>query len=153
MKYDLGYVLDDRRGGDNVIHSWDLAIRGKVTNDQRTLLDALIRARRLKCWRTDPHTDGRPLTIQQIRTFYDNPDLERMLDDLVDKGYLRFRHPRTWSNDGQRVDDISQPKGYDIRAGQMSFEITKLLHPGCVVPTIVPTDVRHIGVIVEVSHE
>jgi len=39
--------------------------------------------------------DGMPLTLKQIQTFHDSPKLKLLLDDLVEKGYLRFEHPKS----------------------------------------------------------
>ena len=38
--------------------------------------------------------DGMPLTVNEIKSFYDVPNLKIQLEDLVDKGYLRFEHPK-----------------------------------------------------------
>ena len=38
--------------------------------------------------------DGMALTLKQIATFYKNDNLEMMLEDLVQKGYLRFEYPK-----------------------------------------------------------
>lgn len=35
-----------------------------------------------------------PLTSEQIRTFFDVENLEEMLADLVDKGYIVLEHPK-----------------------------------------------------------
>ncbi len=39
--------------------------------------------------------DGMPLTLDEIYSFYplkSKPELKIILEDLVDKGYLRFEH-------------------------------------------------------------
>ena len=38
--------------------------------------------------------DGMPLTLEQISTFHDSNELKVLLDDLVQKGYLRLEHPK-----------------------------------------------------------
>ena len=40
--------------------------------------------------------DGMPLTLDQINTFIKIPkkDLEVLLEDLTEKNYLRFEHPK-----------------------------------------------------------
>lgn len=35
-----------------------------------------------------------PLTTEQISTFYDHPNLQSLLDDLVEKHYLCLEHPK-----------------------------------------------------------
>ena len=148
MTYNTGLYITDKRGG-NVVHSWDLGLMGTVTPEQRKILERIITARRAKKRRNTPNCDGVPLTYEQIRKLNPTPGLREMLDDLVAKGYLTVRHPRCWSKDGRRIDDESRPKGYDIATGQLSFEITRLLTADCIAPTIVPTDVAHIGVVVQ----
>lgn len=147
MTYNTGLYITDKRGG-NVVHSWDLGLMGTVTPEQREVLEAIITGRRLKKWRNTRNCDGVPLTYEQIRKLNPAPGLREMLDDLVAKGYLTVRHPRRWEN-GRRVDDTTRPMGYDIATGQLTFEITRLLTVDCIAPTIVPTDVAHIGVVVQ----
>lgn len=148
----MGWIVTDKRGGDNTLHSWDLGLKGPVSADQREVLDAIIKGRRHNKWRQYPGEEGRPLTIDMVRELCDRPGLSAMLDDLVARGYLVLRHPRTWV-DGRRVTNESAPLGYDIAFGQLSFEVTRLLDGDCVCPTIVPTDVGHIGVIVRRAGE
>ena len=38
--------------------------------------------------------DGMPLTVEQIKTFYNKPNLEEMLEDLDKKGYLKKEYPK-----------------------------------------------------------
>ncbi|MGL6338976.1 MAG: DNA cytosine methyltransferase, partial [Waterburya sp.] len=105
--------------------------------------------------------DGMPLTIDEISTFY-NPnnlfesnDLKLMLDDLVDKGYLKFEHPKdlieTINSNGKVVkkrqyrEDL--PKGYNIIVGKLSFDISKILDPNGIAPTLVATDMNRLAVV------
>lgn len=141
----LGWTITDKRGGENVIHSWDMCLKGEVSKEQRELLDIILRGRRLSRWRRYPGEEGRPLTTEMIRELHDCDGLQAMLDDLTAKGYLDYRHPRKWFN-GHRVADKSEPMGYDIAFGQLSFEVTHLLDEDCVCPTLVPTDIGHIGI-------
>ena len=99
--------------------------------------------------------DGMPLTLEQIRTFYNHENLKELLDDLVEKGYLAYEHPKDLVEvelpNGniikQRQYDVSKPKGYNIVAGKLSFEFTKILDPNDITPTLVATDVSRIGVV------
>jgi len=98
--------------------------------------------------------DGVPLTISQIRTFFDDDDLEELLEDLVDKEYLRFEYPKekiTKKVDGgvivRREYATDKPKGYNIVTGKLSFEFSKILDPKGLAPTLVATDVDKLGVI------
>lgn len=98
--------------------------------------------------------DGMPLTVGQIRTFYDNPDLQQMLDDLTEKGYLKFEHPKRkvattdifGTTTTIRQPDTSRPKGYNIVAGKLSFEINKVMGPKEIAPTLVAMDMQKLYV-------
>lgn len=145
----VGKSIKDKRGGKDNIHSWDIDLKGKTTKEQRELLDILLKERRKKKWAQEigiKWMDGMPLTTEQIRTFYDNSNLQPMLDDLVHKGYLAFEHPKALV-DGQRKPDKSKPKGYNIVAGKLSFEFSKILDPDTLVPTLVAMDVSKLGVV------
>ena len=144
----VGKAIKDKRGGSNNIHSWDIELKGSVSNKQKELLNLMLKERRKKKWAEEygiDWMDGMPLTIDQIRTFYDDPDLEGMLKDLVEKKYLRFEHPKK-KVDNTRVQDTSLPKGYNIVAGKMSFEISKVMGKNEVAPTLVAMDMQHLYV-------
>lgn len=144
----LGKSIKDKRGGNGNIHSWDIEYKGKVSYEQKELLNLLLKERRKKKWAEEfkiDWMDGMPLTIEQIRTFYDKPNLEEMLDDLVSKKYLRKEHPKKKEN-GIRVQDESLPLGYNIVAGKMSYEVSKVLNPYEIAPTLVAMDMEHLFV-------
>ncbi|NLZ82872.1 MAG: cytosine methyltransferase [Clostridiales bacterium] len=86
-----------------------------------------------------------PLTIDHIRTFYDNEHLEEMLSDLVTKRYLKMEYPKK-KVENRRVQDTTLPLGYNIVAGKMSYEISKILDPNCVAPTLVAMDMHRLFV-------
>lgn len=144
-----GKSIKDKRGGGNNIHSWDIEYKGIVSKEQKALLNTILKERRKKKWAEDigiDWMDGMPLTIKQIRTFYDHPNLKSMLSDLVNKGYLKLEHPK--KKDGKiRVQDTTLPKGYNIVAGKMSFEISKILDPRGIAPTLVAMDMQHLFVV------
>ena len=144
-----GKSVKDKRGGDNNIHSWDIEYKGKVSDEQKILLNAILKERRKKKWAEEfgiEWMDGMPLTIEQIRTFYNKSELETMLSDLVDKGYLKYEHPKKKVGN-TRIQDTSLPKGYNIVAGKMSFEISKILDPKGISPTLVAMDMKHLFVV------
>ena len=151
-----GKSIKDKRGGDNNIHSWDIGIKGEVSDDQIILLNKLFKERRKKHWAEKigiDWMDGMALTLDQISTFNNNRNLKSLLDDLVDKGYLRFEHPkklvREITESGEkkyRVYDETKPKGYNIVTGKLSFEINKILDPNDIAPTLVATDVSRLAV-------
>lgn len=143
-----GKSIKDKRGGADNIHSWDIEYKGPVSAAQRELLNLLLKERRKKKWAAEfgiDWMDGMPLTIDQIRTFYGHADLEAMLSDLVAKGYLKLEHPKKKVGN-RRVQDTALPKGYNIVAGKMSFEISKILDPQCIAPTLVAMDMQHLFV-------
>lgn len=153
-----GKAIKDKRGGEQNIHSWDIGLRGEITDEQKTLIEQLFRERRKKHWAEEigiKWMDGMPLTTEQISTFNDAENLQEMLDDLVKKGYLKKEHPKnlitTTLLDGstrtERMQDTSKPIGYNIVAGKLSFEFTKILDPNDVAPTLVAMDASHLGVV------
>lgn len=151
-----GKSIKDKRGGVNNIHSWDIGIKGKVSDEQIILLNKLFKERRKKHWAEKigiDWMDGMALTFEQISTFFENDNLKNMLDDLVEKGYLRFEHPkklvREITENGEkkyRAYDEAKPKGYNIVTGKLSFEINKILDPNDIAPTLVATDVSRLAV-------
>jgi DNA (cytosine-5)-methyltransferase 1 len=138
-----GRAIKDKRGGDNNIHSWDIELKGSVSSEQKVLLDRMLKERRKKKWAEAygiDWMDGMPLTIEHIRTFYKHKNLKEILQDLVDKKYLKREHPKR-KVDGKRVQDENLPLGYNIVAGKMSFEVSKVLDPKGLSPTLVAMDV------------
>lgn len=144
-----GKSIKDKRGGKNNIHSWDIEYKGSVTPKQKELLNLILKERRKKQWAVEygiDWMDGMPLTTSQIRTFFDDPNLDELLDDLADKGYLKIEHPKKKVGN-RRVQDNSLPVGYNIVSGKMSFEVGKILDPNGIAPTLVAMDMRHLYVV------
>lgn len=151
-----GKSIKDKRGGDNNIHSWDIELKGPVSEQQHILLNKLFKARRQKKWAGEigiKWMDGMPLTLKQISTFHQSDDLKDLLDDLVGKGYLRFEHPKGLieepTDDGikrYRDYDKTKPKGYNIVTGKLSFEVNKIISPDDIAPTLVATDMSRLAV-------
>ncbi|RIY33751.1 DNA (cytosine-5-)-methyltransferase [Psittacicella gerlachiana] len=144
-----GKSIKDKRGGKDNIHSWDLELKGAITSSQKQILNQLLKERRKKKWAEEigiKWMDGMPLTCKQIATFVEEENLQELLDDLVQKGYLSFEHPKDLVN-GKRVYIETKPKGYNIVTGKLSFEFSKILDPHEVTPTLVATDVEKLGVI------
>ena len=145
-----GKSIKDKRGGKNNIHSWDIEYKGPVSEQEKALLNTMLRERRKKKWAEEygiQWMDGMPLTADQIRSFYDCSgfDLEETLESLVARGYLKKEHPKQRVG-GQRVQDDTLPLGYNIVAGKMSFEVNKVLHPDEIAPTLVAMDMQHLYV-------
>ncbi|ELC8442523.1 DNA (cytosine-5-)-methyltransferase [Clostridium perfringens] len=153
-----GKAIKDKRGGKDNIHSWDIGLKGEISDSQKTILEQLFKERRKKKWAEEigiKWMDGMPLTLEQISTFNKSENLKMLLDDLVEKGYLKLEHPRDEKiiekEDGKsvkkRVPDESKEKGYNIVAGKLSFEFTKILDPNGITPTLVAMDVSKLGVV------
>lgn len=147
-----GMSLKDKRGGKNNIHSWDIGLKGEVSHEQKDLLNQILKARRNKKWGVSKGIswmDGMPLSLEEIRTFFHSPNLQELLIDLEKKGYLVFEHPKDLIDvmvDGVikkvRKPRADIPKGFNIVAGKLSFEVSKFLDPEGVAPTLVATDVE-----------
>ncbi|MBT9097499.1 DNA (cytosine-5-)-methyltransferase [Methylovulum psychrotolerans] len=122
-----GVRLIDHRGG-NSIHSWDMGKNGHCSSTEKRLMDAIISNRRKKHFGADK--DGKKLTLEQIQSFWDQPDLENTLASLVSKGYLK------------QEDDK-----YNPICGNMSFEVFKFLDPSSISITVVSSDANRLGVV------
>ncbi|HMI09955.1 MAG TPA: DNA (cytosine-5-)-methyltransferase [Candidatus Saccharimonadales bacterium] len=150
-----GKQIKDKRGGANNIHSWDVELKGPVSEEQKALLDEMLKQRRRKSWSLSkqiPWSDGMPLTLEEIATFHTQTlfehkmsdkkylvHLKSILDDLVKKKYLTFEIPK-------KTTPEYQVKGYNIVVGKLSFEISNILDPEHVTPTLVATDVTRMAV-------
>lgn len=144
-----GKSIKDKRGGKNNIHSWDIELKGKTSKKEKEFLNKLLKERRKKKWAEEfkiDWMDGMPLTKEQIKTFWFEPDLDKMLEKLVSQKYLVMEHPKKKVNN-HRVEDTSLPLGYNIVAGKMSFEINKILSPDGFAPTLVAMDAEHLFIV------
>ena len=146
-----GKSIKDKRGGSDNIHSWDLEIKGPVSEKQKRLLNAMLKERRKKKWAQRygiDWMDGMPLTKKMIQEFFVDDNLQEMLDDLVDKGYLVYEHPKkvVLKPVRHREQDETLPRGYNIVAGKLSFEVNKILDPNSIAPTLVAMDMQKLYV-------
>jgi DNA (cytosine-5)-methyltransferase 1 len=152
-----GKSIKDKRGGKDNIHSWDIGLKGDISTAQKIILEKILRARRNKKWaeiKGIQWMDGMPLTIQEIKTFHNEKDLKPLLEDLVKKGYVTFENPKdiVIIKEGRvsktvRLPREDLPKGYNIVAGKLSFEVSKILDPESFAPTLVATDVGRVAVV------
>lgn len=153
-----GKAIKDKRGGANNIHSWDIELKGSVNKQQILLMEKLFKERRKKHWAEEigiKWMDGMPLTLNQISTFAAMPNLKNLLDDLVEKNYLVKEYPKdvvkvllpNGKYKEERQQDSTKEKGYNIVSGKLSFEFTKILDPNDIAPTLVATDVSHLGIV------
>ena len=118
-------LIDTRHG--NSIHSWDIGIKGLCSEDEIFFMNSLISNMRKKIFGT--HQDGKALTINQIRTFYSNPNIEEVISSLLEKGYL--------SNKNDKLNPV---------CGNMSFEVFKFLDPSSISITLTASDSNRLGV-------
>ncbi len=152
-----GKSVKDKRGGSNNIHSWDICMKGEVSEEQKKLLDMMSHERRKKKWAAIhgiDWMDGMPLTEKMIAEFYPSECLHEMLEDLVKKGYLKKEYPKALVTEqtrlgGRRVrkQDTTKTIGYNIVSGKLSFEVSKILDPNGVAPTLVAMDMKKIYVV------
>ena len=122
-----GVRLIDFRGG-NSLHSWDLGIKGKCTKDERDFMTALISHRRHKEFGS--HQDGKSLTLEQIKTFFDHDNMENIIYSLIEKKYLKEINGR-----------------YNPVSGNMSFEVFKFLDPESISITLTSSDANKLGIV------
>lgn len=159
-KYSLkdlyGKSIKDKRGGKSNIHSWDLEMKGPLTKEQKDFLNLLMTERRKKKW-AEQHgidwMDGMPLTINQIKSFYQHEQMEDWLNDMVEKGYLKYEYPKKLvkvnterGESSHREYDTTKEKGYNIVSGKLSFEVNKVLDPNDIAPTLVAMDMQKLFV-------
>jgi len=153
--------IKDKRWWDNNIHSWDIEYKWKTTIEQRELMSFLLKERRKKYWAEKKwmkRMDWIPLTLDDIYTtywwwlFWDKKIILEMLEDLVQKWYLKKEHPKDiviskdWKRETRSYrEDL--PIWYNIIAWKLSFPISKILDPKWFTPTIVATDSSKIWVI------
>lgn len=121
-----GYRMIDHRNGKS-LHSWELGIKGKCSQDEKDFMNALIANRRKKHFGADQ--DGKKLTLEQIKTFFEHSKLPKIISGLIAKGYLK-------EVDGK----------YNPVSGNMSFEVFKFLDPQSISITLVTSDAHKLGV-------
>ena len=122
-----GYRLIDYRGGQS-LHSWELGMKGKCSDAEIRFMNALILNRRKPIFGKEQ--DGKKLTLEQIKTFYTEPDIEKVIASLLEKRYL------------QEIDGKYNPV-----CGNMSFEVFKFLDPESISVTLTSSDANRLGVI------
>lgn len=122
-----GYRLIDYRGGQS-LHSWELGMKGKCSDAEIHFMNALILNRRKPIFGKEQ--DGKKLTLEQIKTFYKEPDIDEVISSLLEKRYLQV-------NGGK----------YNPVCGNMSFEVFKFLDPESISVTLTSSDANRLGVI------
>lgn len=147
----FGHKVQDKRGGDINIHSWDIDYNGELSQEEKHLMDKIMLERRKKHWATKKNIiwmDGMPLTEPDIKTFFDKPNLHTMLNNLVQLGYLRLEKCKDLV-DGKRVYKDDSEVGYNICKGKLSFPVSRILDPDGISPTLTATDSCKLVVIID----
>jgi len=147
----FGHKVQDKRGGDTNIHSWDIDYNGELSQDEKELMTKIMRERRKKHWalkKNIPWMDGMPLTELDIKTFYDNSNLRTMLHNLVKLGYLKLEKCKDLV-DRKRIYKEDSERGYNICKGKLSFPVSRILDPEGVSPTLTATDCCKLVVIID----
>lgn len=121
-----GIRLIDYRGG-NSVHSWELGMRGECTPEEIDFMNNFILERRKK--KFGHHQDGKLLTKAQIASYYPKPNLDEILNSLVEKGYMK-----------------QVAEGFKPVAGNFSFEVFKFLDPHKIAITLTSSDAEKLGV-------
>ncbi len=122
-----GYRLIDYRGGQS-LHSWELGTKGKCSAAEINFMNLLIQNRRKPIFGKEQ--DGKKLTLEQIKTFYADDDIEKVIGSLLSKGYLKEESGK-----------------YNPVCGNMSFEVFKFLDPESISITLTSSDCNRLGVI------
>lgn len=123
-----GYRLIDYRGG-QAVHSWELGIKGECTEKEISFMNLLTSNRRKKTFGT--HQDGKSLTLEQIKTFNNDLDIEKTIESLINKGYI----------------SCSYDNKFNPVCGNMSFEVFKFLDPNSISITLTASDTNRLGII------
>lgn len=148
----LGCRMNDKRGGSSNIHSWEL--NGDLSEEQIKLMNLLFKERRKKHWAEKKGivwTDGMPLTLDEMSTFYHHADLQSLVDDIVAKGYLKFEYCKDLVGNKRKFQE-DKPKGYNLSKGKLSHKISTILHPDSICPTLTATDASKLVVFLDGQH-
>lgn len=123
-----GYRLIDYRGGQS-LHSWEIGRKGKCSAKEIKFMNLLVKNRRLP--KFGKEQDGKKLTLDQIRTFYTDNDIMRVINSLIRKKYLQ----------------VNAEGKYNPVCGNMSFEVFKFLDPKSISITLTSSDANRVGVV------
>lgn len=140
---DISFLYDkairDKRGSDNNIHSWDLGLRGDLSEIQKDFMDSFILERRKKSLAEDKgleYKEGIGLSIKDLRQIYKGDNFEKDIAELLNLGYIKSKN----------IDNYSELL-YDINGGKLSYEFAKIIDPNKPCLTLVATDVSKMAVV------
>lgn len=133
LKQLVGKIFRDWRGGARNIHSWNLNFKGETSLTERNFLEILMKESKKSHWVTRGRHrigEGFPLSLPQIRGFYDSPELETMTRKLTKQGYLK------------EVDST-----YRISSGKLTMPVSHLLDTNGYANTLVATDADRLAIL------
>jgi len=82
-----GQKLSNVRGGENAVATWDIPeVFGKITSNERTLLEMLRRLRRQE--RQRDHGDADPVSLARLEKAL-GARFQRLVESLIMKGYVK----------------------------------------------------------------
>ena len=89
------------------------------------------------------------LTISNSRSFSDDTNGLMIQSALANSGHQVVDYEIVKDENGivKRIPDETKEKGYNIVAGKLSFEFSKILNPNDIAPTLVAMDVAKLGII------
>ena len=103
-------------------------MKGACSEAEIRFMNMLILNRRKPEFGKDQ--DGKMLTLEQIKSFYHEPNIDDIISSLLEKRYLQEK-------DGK----------YNPVCGNMSFEVFKFLDPDSISVTLTSSDANRLGVI------
>lgn len=133
-----GKYLNDKRGGDKNIHSWELELYGKVSEDEVNILNIILSERRKREYAKELNIewkDGNPLTYEQILRKYNKNNLLDVLNILEEKKYIKRKLIK---------EDIY---GYSILTGRLSFPFSYFIKNNSISNTVTATEMHKFGVV------
>ena len=128
-----GKRIRDQRCGKKSLHSWNLELKGPISEEDKQFLTDWIHNRHRVTYKVSKGTESIMFTRNELATFYTGEDLDKSLADLLEKEYIQIR-----------------PSGYyDLKCGQLSFPYTMFIDQNEPTNTLTATDLSHVGVVEE----
>lgn len=128
-----GQKLSDVRGGDNAVHSWHIPeVFGRVTRDEQTVLEEILRLRRINRVRT--FGDADPLSFELLERVF-GEGVKTAIKSLVERGYLREKNDqidlaRGFNGKYRRLDPLKPSLTVDTRFGDPRYFLHPVEHRG-----------------------
>ena len=133
-----GKYLNDKRGGDKNIHSWDIDLYGITTPRQKNILTTILQERRKRIYASElniPWKDGLPMTKSQIQRHFNDFNILDDLNELENLKYIKkslLKPPNLF--------------GYSILTGRLNFPFSYFIDNDGISNTLTATEMGKIGV-------